>query len=219
MHGERPGHPFTHAPRQVGQELRDLVLVAADRDDVEPVPARLLVQPLGHGAVVPLGQLVGLVPRGVLPHARRVVGLAQLPAAQRSAALDHLVPVEVEEPGPAAVHDHHPAAVVLVQHGQQRPDPRRLVDHVPVPDRARQLDLLEQPAPGTREERHRLRVRPLLTDGLLDAGHVAAQREAGVPVQRGVLAVPAHLVQLPVHAARESTAVVGVEPGVQAQHR
>ena len=67
MHGERPGHPLTHAPRQVGQELRDLVLVAADRDDVEPVAASLLVQPLGDGAVVPLGQLVGLVPAWCAP--------------------------------------------------------------------------------------------------------------------------------------------------------
>jgi hypothetical protein len=72
------------------------VLVAADGNDVEPLAASLLVQPLGDGAVVPLGQQLGLVPGGVLPHARRVVGLAQRPATQRSAALDHLVLVEVE---------------------------------------------------------------------------------------------------------------------------
>ena len=46
----------------MGQELRNLVLVAANRDDVEPVVASLLVQPLGDGAVVPLGQQLGLVP-------------------------------------------------------------------------------------------------------------------------------------------------------------
>ena len=198
--------PATHARRLVRQELlegRDLVLVAADHEELEAFGPVEVVQQRGDPAEVPLGDLLRLVVDAVLLEAApaAVVGLAERGLVLQSLLLGDLTlvadltRVELPQPRRLPVHDHDAGGVELVEHRQQGPDPGCRVHLDPVAHPARQLDLLVEVAPAAGEDRHRSRLRAIPGHLGLDALQVPAQREPCLAVEGGVLGDRTDLVE------------------------
>jgi hypothetical protein len=130
-----------------------------------------------------------------------VVGLAQGRLVDQPVLLGELRPladlalVELPQARGLAVHDQHARAMELVEHRQQRADPRRRVHLDPVADPAGQPDLLVEPASAAGEDRHGTGARAALGQLALDALRVAAQRAPRLAVERGVLRHRAQLVE------------------------
>jgi len=189
---ERPGHPAAQLVRQQAEEVRQLVLVAADDEDVVSVGAQQLANHARDPAEVPLGLLVHPVLDPVLGAGSRVGRLAQRIGDRFHLA--HLVLVHLPDRGRFPVDDQDARAAVFAEHRQHGTGQRGGVHHDLLTHPARQRYLLVQATAGAGEDGDRARAPALAAQCVLDALDVRAHRQPVPVIEGAVLGQRADLV-------------------------